>query len=163
MLTDKDLITGMMVHYYVVCPTKLWLFSRGITMEEESELVRMGRILHEIRYKGEEKELLIDRIKVDFVRKGGILEVHETKKSDALEEADIAQVKYYLYVLRSKGIDTIGYIHYPSTKKVVKVSDTEHIQQILQDIRKILSQDKPPKPIKKPYCRKCAYRELCFG
>ena len=37
------LITGTEINYLFVCPTKLWYFTKGITMEQESEWVDLGR------------------------------------------------------------------------------------------------------------------------
>lgn len=54
---DHLLITGTEINYLFICPTKLWYFARGITMEQESEWVDLGRFLHEQRYGGEEKEV----------------------------------------------------------------------------------------------------------
>ena len=42
--------TGTQVNYYLICKRKLWLFSRGLEMEEISDLVLLGRFLHERGY-----------------------------------------------------------------------------------------------------------------
>lgn len=45
---DKSLLyTGTQVNYCVVCPRKLWLFSYDFDMEHTSELVEVGRLIHE--------------------------------------------------------------------------------------------------------------------
>uniref|UniRef100_UPI0026352367 Dna2/Cas4 domain-containing protein n=1 Tax=Thermococcus sp. TaxID=35749 RepID=UPI0026352367 len=36
---DQLLIGGTEINYLFICPTKLWYFSHGITMEGESEWV----------------------------------------------------------------------------------------------------------------------------
>ncbi|MCS6966788.1 MAG: CRISPR-associated protein Cas4 [Candidatus Kapabacteria bacterium] len=77
----------------MVCPRKLWLFSKDLDMEHTSEYVELGRFLHESTFARHEKEILIDRIKIDFSRRNGT--IHEVKKSDAVEEAHIFQVLYY--------------------------------------------------------------------
>jgi CRISPR-associated exonuclease Cas4 len=59
--------TGSQVNYYFICKRKLWLFSHNIELEPESDLVKLGKLLHENRYKRKLKEVQIDRIKVDFM------------------------------------------------------------------------------------------------
>ncbi|WP_297435268.1 Dna2/Cas4 domain-containing protein, partial [Thermococcus sp.] len=49
------LITGTEINYLFICPTKLWYSAHGVTMEQESEWVDLGRFLHERRYGNEEK------------------------------------------------------------------------------------------------------------
>jgi len=164
----KDsLFTGVQVNYYFICPTKLWFFSRGISLEESSELVELGKLLHELKYGRMEKDVKLERIAFDFIKKGNIIEIHEIKKTTKMKNADYWQVVYYLYYLKKLGINTIGFIHYPKKLKVERIELTpeleEKIVKILGDINKIASSENPPKPVKKPYCRKCAYYELCWS
>ncbi len=85
----KDLIiTGTQIAYYVVCQRKLWLFSKNISMEHTSELVEIGKIIHENSYARKRKEIMFDGIKIDMIEaKRGI--IHEVKKSKSLEESHI--------------------------------------------------------------------------
>jgi CRISPR-associated exonuclease Cas4 len=46
---------------------KKTLFSHNIELEKESDLVKLGKILHEERYHKKLKEIQIDRIKLDFI------------------------------------------------------------------------------------------------
>ncbi|KJE26141.1 hypothetical protein LG52_911 [Geobacillus kaustophilus] len=51
--------SGVQIHYYKVCKRKLWLFSKGIGMEEEHERVIEGKILHDRAYpRLDEREIL---------------------------------------------------------------------------------------------------------
>lgn len=59
--------TGSQINYYFICKRKLWFFSHNIELEPESDLVKLGRLLHENSYKRKMKEVQIDRIKVDFL------------------------------------------------------------------------------------------------
>lgn len=43
-------ITGTFFNYFMVCRRKLWLFAHGITMEQESDLVYEGKLIHENTY-----------------------------------------------------------------------------------------------------------------
>ncbi|MGH2638833.1 MAG: CRISPR-associated protein Cas4 [Rhabdochlamydiaceae bacterium] len=59
--------TGSQINYYFICKRKLWLFSHNIELEPESDLVKLGKLLHENRYNRKMKEVQIGRIKVDFM------------------------------------------------------------------------------------------------
>ena len=84
-------ITGLMIYYYFVCHRKLWYFVNEINMEQNSELVELGKILDENSYTRERKNIMIDNtINIDFIKNECIL--HEIKKTKALEEASIWQV-----------------------------------------------------------------------
>ena len=64
---DEQRFTGSQINYYFICKRKLWLFSHNIELEPESDLVRLGKLLHENRYQRKMKEVQVDRIKVDFM------------------------------------------------------------------------------------------------
>ncbi len=158
-------ITGVKVAYYYICPTKLWLFSHDITMEKESELVSLGKLLHETAYRGH-REVQIEDIAIDFVRRGEKIEVHEIKKSRKMEKAHRMQVLYYLYYLKKRGIDAIGVIDYPKARRREYVhltqEDESEIEAALSDIERIVK-GPMPLPKRKGICKKCAYYEFCFG
>ncbi|MEM5797607.1 MAG: CRISPR-associated protein Cas4 [Candidatus Aenigmatarchaeota archaeon] len=169
MITKEALFTGTQINYYIVCPTKLWLFSHFATMEQISDLVALGQLLQETSFQQAKKDLIIDqRIAVDFIRKGDKLIIHEIKKSSKLEKSHIAQLLYYLYYLKhEKRIENAeGIINYPLKRKIVEVKLTPEkeleLQNIFQKIKEIISLPQPPKPEKKKYCRKCSYFELCW-
>ena len=44
-------ITGTIINYYFHCKRQCYLFANRINMEDNSEDVRIGRVLHEIRAK----------------------------------------------------------------------------------------------------------------
>ncbi|WP_297445894.1 CRISPR-associated protein Cas4 [Desulfurobacterium sp.] len=169
MLSKTAFFTGTKVAYFVICHTKLWLFSHFLTRENESELVALGSLLQETSFKSMNKDIIVDqRIGIDFIKKGNKLILHEIKKSDKLEKAHLYQLLYYIYYLKKlKGLESEGRITYPLKRKVVKVQLTEEnekeIERILKEIRKIISLPNPPKPEYKRYCRRCSYFEFCFG
>jgi len=43
MFNKETFYTGTQVNYYVICPRKLWFFSHFLQMEENSDIVSMGR------------------------------------------------------------------------------------------------------------------------
>ena len=102
-------ISGVQMAYYLICDTKLWLFSHHISLENRNENVILGKMIHEDRYKNEIKEVDMGNVKYDFIRKGKNLEVHEIKKSKKLESAHKIQILYYLFKLKEKGVNAIGF------------------------------------------------------
>ena len=90
----ENRITGVMIYYCFVCKRKLWYFCHEIRMEAENEDVILGKILDESSYSKNEKHINIDNIiNIDFISEHK--ELHEVKKSKAVEDAGIWQVKYY--------------------------------------------------------------------
>ena len=69
-INERDLVTGVKINYLYVCKTKLWLFSHKIAFESESDYVKMGRLLHETYFIYKKKNLLLDKISLDFIEKG---------------------------------------------------------------------------------------------
>jgi len=163
-LPRELLFTGTQVNYSFVCRRKLWLFSHDLEMEEKSDLVLLGKLLHETGYKRKFKEISIGRVKLDFLERG--CEVHEVKRSRRVEKAHIYQLLYYLYYLKRLGVDARGVLNYPLLKRRVEVDLTDErekeLETILIDISKILSSDKPPETIRLPICQRCSYYELCW-
>ena len=159
-------ITGVMVYYYFVCRQKLWYFCHDINMENENESVLLGKLLDESSYKRDDKHVNIDNvINIDFIREHK--EIHEIKKSRAIEEAGIWQVKYYLYYLKKRGVDQLkAKIDYPLLKMNLVVelslSDEEELDKIIQDIEQIKKMDVVQQWEEKKICKKCAYYDLCF-
>lgn len=155
-----------MVNYYFICPRKLWYFVRDIQMEEESSLVGMGKLVDEDSYSREKKSIMIDEtINIDFIRSWKV--IHEVKKSKKLDEAGKWQLKYYIWVLRNKGVDIEkGVLDYPLLKQREEVylskDEEEDLINKLREIEMVISSDKPPKILNKKYCKKCAYYELCY-
>ena len=165
----KSFFSGTQVNYFFICKTKLWLFSHFVRLEQAHENVKMGKILHEESFKREKEAEIDGKIAIDFVRKKDGIELHEIKKTPALEESHKWQLLYYLYYLRKfKGIDKAkGIINYPSLKKVVEVELSEEKEKemgnVLARIEEIIGMPKPPACEKKSICKKCSYYEFCWG
>lgn len=161
---DKE-ITGMMIYYYVVCKKKLWYYYHEISMEHNSEDVKIGKLLDENSYIRDDKHINIDNvINIDFIRNQGIL--HEVKKSKKIEEASIMQIKYYLYYLKKRGIENItGKIDYPLLKQSIDIiindDDIAVLDNVLIDINKIVNNKIPPHVSSMKICKLCAYHDLC--
>jgi CRISPR-associated exonuclease Cas4 len=131
---DAPLFTGTQISYSLVCSTKLWLFSHNMTMESSSDIVGMGRFIHETSYAREKKNVIIDRIGIDFIKKGDLITIHEVKKSKKLEEAHRYQVYYYIYYLQTVlGIpDVDGMLDYPELRKRERLTLTDEIRADLE-------------------------------
>lgn len=159
-------ITGVMIYYYFICSRKLWYFINSINMEQNSELVEIGKILHETSYSREKRGILIDNtINIDFVKSGAVL--HEVKKTKAIEEAGIWQIKYYMYYLEKRGVKNVeAKIDFPllrETKEIIlEQEDIEILENVIKNIEDIANQDKPSEIIDSKICKKCSYFDLCY-
>lgn len=159
-------ITGTLVNYYYHCKRQCWLFYNNINMEDNSEDVRLGKILHELKLDGKNSEVSIDSIKVDKITDAYITEV---KKTDADIVAAKKQLEYYMYILNKKGIKKNGRLEVlekntgSKNTYVIEYDDKldERMEGICKNIEEFLSSDIPPAVIKKG-CKKCAYYEYCF-
>ncbi|AEH25128.1 CRISPR-associated protein Cas4 [Pyrococcus yayanosii] len=158
--------TGVMVQYYFTCKRELWFFSRGINFDFENEDMLIGRLIHRESHERDWKEIFLGDIRLDAVRRRGKLLVIEIKKSSKLEEPARWQLKYYLYILRKAGVEADGVISYPREGRREKITLTEEditvLEDALKDIERIISLERPPPAEKKPYCRRCAYRDFCW-
>lgn len=163
-------MTGTQIAYYFLCHRKLWLFIRNIDMEQTSDTVAMGKFISESTYERKKHEIQIadeeDRIVLDFYD-GKTKIIHEVKKSDKMEDTHIWQVKFYIYVLEKKGVVGVtGEIDYPKLREKVKVElaekDKEEIEKIRAEMKEISEMENPPCALNKPFCKQCAYFDLCY-
>ena len=159
-------ITGVMIYYYFVCPRKLWYYRHDITMESNSELVGIGKLIDESSYSREKRSILIDEtIQIDFLKDWKI--IHEVKKSKNMEEASIWQIRYYISVFREKGIEIEkGILDFPTMRRREEIyltdEDEKRLEEIKEEIVQLLGSEVPPKQVKTSICSKCAYYELCY-
>lgn len=159
-------VTGVMVYYYFVCKRRLWFFANDLNMESNSELVSIGKLVDETSYNREKKNILIDEsISIDFLKDWKI--VHEVKKSRKMDEASKWQLKYYMWVLKNKGVEIEkGIVDYPLLRKREEIfldeKDGEELENILEDIKMIISSKRPSDTLNTGICNKCAYYEFCY-
>lgn len=160
------MISGVHVHYYLVCSRKLWLFAKGIRMEQESDRVLEGHVVHERSYGYlDNKEVLIDnQFKIDVIDGDYIREVKLTSR---MTEADRWQVLFYLWQLKLRGVAKKGLISYPKERKTEEVILTEEsekrLEKMVDEINEVINLETPP-PLKRlRYCTKCAYYFFCFA
>lgn len=163
-------ITATIINYYHICHRKLWLSANGIWMEANSETVAEGKFIGDTTYEQRPEkytQIELDGIKIDyFDAKNGV--VHEVKKSDKMEAAAIAQVKYYLWKLEQNGIAVShGLLEYPRLRRTERVELTDAdrvlIPQWEADISRIIENHVCPAVVKIPVCKSCSYYEYCYS
>ena len=161
-------VNGTQINYYFICKTKLWLFSHDIQLEDGSENVKLGKILHDDSFKREKDYLIDNLINVDFIKLTDCIEIHEVKKTQKMDKSHEYQLLYYMHYLKNeKDIENIkGFLDYPKSRKKKEVFLTkekeEELIKIIDDINRINSGEMP-KPKNSRICRKCAYFEFCFS
>lgn len=163
-------ITASHIIYLLVCHRKLWLFANGVEMEHFSETVLEGRLIHNTSYPrrpSQYVEVQLDGVKIDFFDPH-TRTVHETKRGRAIEAAHRAQVQYYLFKLRQHGVTgATGMIEYPDLRRTEPVTalteaDVLEIEQWERDVTGIVTSPVCPAVINKPFCKQCAYYDLCY-
>lgn len=95
-------INGTIINYYFHCKRQCYLFANRLNMEDNSEDVRIGRVLHEIKAKDEKNtEIKFENMVLDKITQKYI---EEFKKSDADVNAARMQLLFYLKNLEDKGV-----------------------------------------------------------
>ncbi|MBA9083568.1 CRISPR-associated exonuclease Cas4 [Fontibacillus solani] len=161
-------ITGTMVNYYVHCRRQCWLFANGMNFEDDSEDVRIGKVLHELKNESKSgREIAIEGIKVDKLTDQYVTEF---KKSDSDIEATKWQTIYYMYVLKQKGMDRKGSIQFMERNKQdgttisleLDKETEQHLISMLEEMEQYLVQDQPDPAVLDKKCKRCAYYAYCF-
>ena len=144
------------------------MFAHRLNLEDNSEIVRVGKAIHEDKAKSSENsEIKIDNIALDKINSKYVVEI---KKSDADIEACKWQLLYYLKILKDKGIERKGKLEFieknKTDRKIIFIEINEEIEKELNEhiskIEELLSMDELPTVINKPACKKCAYYEYCY-
>lgn len=161
-------INGTLINYYFHCKRQCYLFGNRLDFEDDSELVHVGRVIHEMRADdSKDSEIAIDNIRLDKLTDEYLIEI---KKSDADIEAGKWQLYYYLHVLKSKGIIRKGKLEFVEKNKPGRTvlifelgaEEEKELELILSQIEKLLKSDVVPAAVGRPCCKKCAYYEYCF-
>lgn len=162
------MITGTLINYYFHCKTQCWMHANRLNLEDNSEDVRIGKVLHEINEeKSQHAEIKIDNVRIDKITSDYLVEV---KKSDSDPQAVKWQVLLYLYLLRQKGIEKKGKIEYIEANRqnrktqIVELDETNEkaLLAIMEEIENLIALPSPPPPVFENKCKKCAYYEYCF-
>ncbi|MDJ1500208.1 CRISPR-associated protein Cas4 [Xanthocytophaga agilis] len=163
-------ITATHIGYYLLCHRKLWLFHNNIQMEHTSDTVYEGKLIGETTYQQRAErytQLEMEGIKIDFFDAKARV-IHETKKSDKAEQAHIAQVRYYQYVLERNGIaGTSAILEYPKLRKTELIPPLTHADRLQvaeweKGVQVLIESQTCPPRIQKALCKKCSYYEFCY-
>lgn len=160
-------VNGTLINYYFHCKRQCYLHGNRLNLEDNSEIVKIGKAIHEERAKGQNSEIEIENIKLDKLSKEYVTEV---KKSDADMEAAKWQLLYYLKVLEDKGIKRKGKLEIVeknvSNKSTVIVElgekEEQELEIYIRDIEQMINSDEIPERLNKNTCKKCAYYEYCY-
>jgi len=161
-------VGGTLIWYYCICKREVWLMAHKIVPDQEDPNVDIGRFIHESSYGRKRKEISVGNIKIDVLsKKQGHLIIGEIKKSTKFIESSKMQLAYYLLELKRNGLEGKGILMFPRERKreTIELDDEliKELEEIEKDILRICYQPYPPKPIKEPICRKCAYAEFCWS
>ena len=161
-------INGTIINYYFHCKRQCYLLANRLNLEDNSELVKVGKAIHEQKLaESDNSEIAIENIKVYKITKEYLTEI---KKSDADINASKWQLLFYLKVLKDKGIIRKGKLECiekkKSDNKVYYFELTDEIEKELDlyiaDIQKLIASETIPDVLNKPKCKKCAYYEYCY-
>lgn len=171
-------ITGTHINYYRLCPRKLWLFANDIQMEQTSDLVADGKVIEEESYQhrsdrytqielSSEFEGMTLTGKIDFYDTRDKV-VHETKRSNKVEQAHIWQVKFYLWLLQLNDIEAEkGVIEYPKLRKteevILKSEDITYLEKAVVEIIGLIHNDRCPPVLNAKICKNCSYYDFCYA
>lgn len=160
-------INGTLVNYYYYCKRKCYLFANRINLEDNSEDVRIGRVLHELKsLDNNSSEIKIQNISIDKIDSKYVIEF---KKSDSDIKSARIQVLLYLSKLKEKGIERQGKLVFneKNTKEKVETitlnkKSQEELNECVNNIYKLIESKVAPNPILIKGCKKCAYYEYCY-
>ena len=129
-----------------------------------------GELLHQTAYpqRAERyREISIGGSRIDFYDPQRKV-VHELKKSNKMEASNVAQVKYYLWLLEQHGVEgPTAILEYPKLRQTQPVVLTDEDRARIpaeQGAMKALLADGTacPPVINKPFCKQCAYYDFCY-
>lgn len=161
-------VNGTLINYYFHCKRQCWLHGNRVNLEDNSEDVKVGKVMHDIKKSNAKRtEISIDNIKIDRITDEYLIEV---KKSDSDVEAAKWQLLFYLMILNDKGIKRKGKLEFieknKTNNKIVYLELNDEklklLKELITDIEQLLKRENIPEAINKPKCKKCAYYEYCY-
>lgn len=161
-------VNGTLINYYFHCKRQCYLHGNRLNLEDNSEIVKIGKAIHEEKSQGKDNaEISIDNIKLDKLTSEYLTEV---KKSDADIEAAKWQLLFYLKVLKDKGIVRKGKlecIEKNKGNKKIKIYELseqieEELEKYIKEIENLIVNDNIPDTLNNFKCKKCAYYEYCY-
>jgi len=161
-------VTGTLIWYYYICHREVWLMARRIEPSQENPFIEIGRLISEESYKRERKEIRLENIVIDILRRGHEqVIIGEVKKSSRYEKSAMMQLAFYLSKIKEMGVKAKGELLFPKEKKKLEVELTSEIENELKDVEnnilKIINTELPPKAEKNRFCKNCGYNEFCWA
>lgn len=161
-ISNDELITGTLIHYFFTCERECWLYGHKIYPNQEDDNVSLGRVEHNDKNYG-----IFSSIKFDKIDKvGGYYQIYEYKKTLKNKNGPKWQLIFYMYLLQKsyslKKID--GFLVSKSTKLYIAPTkdDYEVLENAIIRIKELLKNKTAPKAIEKPICKNCAYFDYCY-
>lgn len=68
-------VNGTLINYYFHCRRQCYLHGNRLNLEDNSEIVKIGKAMHEEKATSENSEISIDNIKIDKLTKEYLTEV----------------------------------------------------------------------------------------
>ncbi len=142
--------------------------ARRIEPSQENPFIEIGRLISEESYKRERKEIRLENIVIDILRRGHEqVIIGEVKKSSRYEKSAMMQLAFYLSKIKEMGVKAKGELLFPKEKKKLEVELTSEIENELKDVEnnilKIINTELPPKAEKNRFCKNCGYNEFCWS
>lgn len=167
--TQGTLITGSAFLSYTTCKRQAWLTLHRFSPESQNEYLMLGDYIHKTTFsKAQNKEIELPGAKLDMVwEKSKMTIVGEIKKSSKSIKGARIQLLYYLKLLKERGIEAAGEIIIPHEHKRIPiqltVTEENELHTVEQEIVKLGTADKPPKPKRIRQCSKCGYSHFCWS
>ena len=122
-------MNGTIINYYFHCKRQCYMFAHRLNLEDNSEIVKIGKAIHEDRaINSENTEIKIENIALDKINSKYVTEV---KKSDADVEASKWQLLYYLKILKDKGIERKGKLEFVEKNKRNLINSIERLYALI--------------------------------
>jgi CRISPR-associated exonuclease Cas4 len=162
---DFRRLSPSVINDFEYCPRLLWVqYKLGLKLFTKNSAVSLvrGRLLHE-RYERAISDFdnVVTEYKIEVGELVGVVDVVikrgreyipvEVKTGIATKEAHRKQLQIYIYLLKAR----YGYLVYRN--KVERVERDDSAVELLANIKKILSMDKPPEA----RCSSCPFMAIC--
>ena len=171
-------INATLINLYHVCKREMWLHANGVRMEQTSNTVADGKLLHETSYpqraeKYSEIEVSSPLVggwegagKIDFYDAKNKV-IHELKRSDKMEVAHEWQLKFYIFLLEQNGVEGVtGILEYPKLKSTNTIAlaetDRVYLKMVIHHIVAIVESEICPPLLNSKICKSCSYYDFCY-
>ncbi len=148
-------------------------------MEQTSDLVSEGKLIHETSYPQRAEKFTEVEITLAYneeITLSAVIDfydaktkvVHETKKSSSMERAHEWQARFYIYLLEKQGVEGVSaLLEYPKLRETKRVLLTEedraYLEKLFPEVVEIIGREKCPPTIEKKFCKSCSYFDFCYA